>query len=99
MHQLLKKYNLDSLVLNTKQGFSVNTLNLWKSYAQKLCKDYLSDSRVVKDGWINGDWIKKYIDRNDLDVRYVNKFLGLLAFEVWYRLFVSKEMKSETNLS
>ena len=99
LHQLLKKYNLDSLVLNTKQGFSVDTLNLWKSYAQKLCKDYLSDSRVVRDRWINGDWIKKYIDRNDLDVRYVNKFLGLLAFEVWYRLFVSKEMKSETNLS
>ena len=99
LHQLLKKYNLDSLVLNTKQGFSVDTLNLWKSYAQKLCKDYLSNSRVVRDRWINGDWIKKYIDRSDLDVRYVNKFLGLLAFEVWYRLFVSKEMKSETNLS
>ena len=99
LRQLLKKYNLDSLVLNTKQGFSVNTLNLWKSFAQKLCKDYLTDSRVVKDGWINDDWIIKYIDRNDLDVRYVNKFLGLLAFEVWYRLFVSKEMKSENNLS
>jgi len=33
------------------------------------------------------------------DVRYVNKFLGLLAFEIWYRIFVTKEMNSETKLS
>ena len=31
LQQLLKKYNLDSLILKEKQGFSVNTLNLWKS--------------------------------------------------------------------
>ena len=33
------------------------------------------------------------------DVRYVNKFLGLLAFEIWYRLFVTKEMKATTTLA
>lgn len=99
LQQLLRKHKLDSLVLKEKQGFSVNTLNLWKSYGQKLCKSYLSDARIVKDHWINDAWISKHIDRNDLDVRYVNKFLGLLAFEVWYRLFISKEMKPSTTLS
>jgi len=37
--------------------------------------------------------------RDEPDVRYVNKFLGLLAFEIWYRLFISKEMNSETTLT
>ena len=97
--QLLRKYNLDSLILKEKQGFSVNTLNLWKSYGQELCKHYLSDARTVKDKWINGNWISKHIGRNDLDVRYVNKFLGLLALEIWYRLFITKEMKSDASLS
>ena len=47
------------------------------------------------------DWIKKHLKKLDEkpDVRYVNKFLGLLAFEIWYRIFVTKEMNSETKLS
>jgi len=28
----------------------------------------------------------------------VNKFLGLLALEIWYRLFITKEMSSNTTL-
>ena len=28
-----------------------------------------------------------------------DKFLGLLAFEIWYRIFVTKEMNPETKLS
>jgi asparagine synthase (glutamine-hydrolysing) len=58
------------------------------------------DSRIVQDGWINQSWINDYIDKKEeLDVRYVNKFLGLLALEVWYRLFITKEMKSDTTLN
>ena len=99
LQQLLKKYNLDSLILKEKQGFSVNTLNLWKSHGYEICKNYLSDSRIVEDNWINQDWISKYINQNNLDVSYVNKFFGLLAFEIWYRLFITKEMKSDTILN
>ena len=100
LRKLLSKYKVDMLVLGTKQGFSINTLNLWKSYGRELCDYYLSDARVVKKGWINQDWIKYHIGRRneDLDVRYVNKFLGLLALEIWCRLFVTNEMKSDTSI-
>ena len=90
---------MDKLIPNEKLGFNVNTLNLWTSFDQSLCKEYLIDSEITKDGWINKDWINKYIDRTDLDVRYVNKFLGLLAFEVWYRLFVTKDISANTTLN
>ena len=99
LRKLLSKYNMDNLISNEKLGFNVNTLNLWKSYGQSLCQKYLIDSEVAKDGWINKDWISKYIHKDDLDVRYVNKFLGLLAFEVWYRLFVTKDMSANTTLN
>ena len=52
-----------------------------------------------KDGWINKEWISSNIKKSDLDVRYVNKFLGLLSLEIWYRLFITKEMNSKTTLS
>ena len=80
-------------------GFNVNTLNLWKSFGKSLCQEYLIDSQITKDGCINQDWISKYIDRTDLDIKYVNKFLGLLAFEIWYRLFVTKDMSANTTLN
>jgi len=87
-----------SIVNKEKLGFNVNTINLWKLHGHDLCKEFLGDSRVVKDGWINNDWIQKHIDNPDLDVKYVNKFLGILAFEIWYRLFITKEMSSNTTL-
>ena len=99
LRTILEKNNAASLITKEKLGFNVNTLNLWTSFGQSLCKEYLIDSEITKDGWINKDWINKYIDRTDLDVRYVNKFLGLLAFEVWYRLFVTKDISANTTLN
>ena len=99
LRKLLSKYNMDKLTTNEKLGFNVNTLNLWKSFGQSLCEEYLTDAQVVKDGWINKDWISEYIHKGDLDVRYVNKFLGLLAFEIWYRLFITKDMSANTTLN
>ena len=55
-------------------------------------------SRLVESGFINNDWITKHVDSPELDIKYVNKFLGLLACEVWYRLFITKEISSEDTL-
>lgn len=96
--QLCKKYGMDDLIIKEKKGFSVNTKNLWKNYGQNICDYYLSDARIVKDGWISKEWINKYKSRNDLDVRYVNKFLGLLALEIWHRLFITKEINEYDKL-
>ena len=99
LRKLLSNYNIDKLITNEKLGFNVNTPNLWKSFGKSLCQEYLTDSQVARDGWINKDWISKYISKSDLNVRYVNKFLGLLAFEIWYRLFVTKDMSANTTLN
>ena len=100
LRSILSKYVNSELINPRKQGFSVNTVNLWKTHGKKLCDYYLNDSKIVKDHWINQDWIRKHSKnlQEESDVRYVNKFLGLLAFEIWYRIFVTKEMDSDTLL-
>ncbi|NDB33117.1 MAG: asparagine synthase [Nitrososphaeria archaeon] len=98
LRKILVKNRLDSLVSNQKLGFSVNTINLWSSYGRKIFQYYFSNARIVQDGWIDQDWINKHVQSKNLDVRYVNKFLGILAFEIWYRLFITKEIKSDTLL-
>ncbi len=99
LRKLLTKYQCDSLISKEKLGFSVNTLNLWNSIGKELCHSYLDNARIVEDGWINKEWISSHITKSDLDVKYINKFLGLLSLEIWYRLFVTKEMNSTTKLS
>jgi asparagine synthase (glutamine-hydrolysing) len=96
--ELLDRYNVRHLISKKKQGFSVDTKNLWNSYGKKICKYYLDDARIVNAGLINPEWIKKYINQDELDARIVNKFLGLLALEIWYRLFISKEIKASEKL-
>jgi len=98
LRELLARNHADSLISKEKLGFNVNTLSLWKSHGKELCETFLLDSRIVEDGWIKHEWIKKYINKDNLDVMYVNKFLGLLAFEIWYRLFVTKELSPNTLL-
>ena len=98
LRELLKKYNAISFVPDQKLGFNVDTKNLWESYGKSICTKYLLDSYIVNDGWINKTWITNYINRDDLDIRYINKFLGLLAFEIWYRLFVTRDMNENEKL-
>jgi len=96
LRKLLDKFNITHLISKNKLGFSVNTINLWKNYGKEVFNYYLENGRVIKDGWINQEWISKYANKTDLDVRHVNKLLGILALEIWYRLFVTKEMNSTT---
>jgi asparagine synthase (glutamine-hydrolysing) len=99
LREILHKHSLDKLLSKKKQGFSVDTVNLWKSHGYELCKYYLDDAYIVKTDLISKEWILKHLNRNISDVRYVNKFLGLLALEIWHRLFITKEMKPTTTLS
>ena len=96
LRKILAK-NLSDPISLTKRGFSVDTVNLWKSKGYKICDYYLSESRIANEGWIDKEWIKSHM-KKDLDVRYVNKFFGLLATEIWFRLFVTKEVTSDTQL-
>jgi len=97
--ELLKRNKIHNLISQKKQGFSVNTINLWKNYGQKITEYYLENARIVENDLINKDWIIKYIKNSEIDVRIINKFLGLLALEIWYRIFVTKEMNSDEKLT
>lgn len=98
LRRFLTKYSANHLVTEEKLGFNVNTINLWKSHGQRLCKEYLQNAHIVKDGWINDNWIARHIDQKDQDINYINKFLGLLAFEIWYKIFIIKDLDGNARL-
>tara|TARA_B100001123_G_scaffold412788_1_gene510432 strand:+ start:855 stop:1607 length:753 start_codon:yes stop_codon:yes gene_type:complete len=96
---LVEKYGLSNLISQKKQGFSVNTVNMWNSYAQKIFLNYFDKSRLIEDNILNSNWIQKYSNKSDLDERYVNKLLGILALEIWYRLFITKDLNPNEKLT
>ncbi|MEM2855829.1 MAG: asparagine synthase C-terminal domain-containing protein [Candidatus Nitrosocaldaceae archaeon] len=93
LREILSEYNIH--LNNSKIGFTLDTRTICKNHKETLFY-YLDDARIVKDGWINKEWLDKalkMLETEDIDVRYVNKILALLAFEIWYRLFITKEIK------
>ena len=87
LRKILKKFGIEELILKQKLGFSVNTENLWKNYGLEMAKEYLSDAKIIQDGWVKKDWIKSNLNNPNIDIRHINKLFGLLAFEIWYRKF------------
>ncbi len=101
LRKILFNYIREDFLVPTKQGFSVNTINLWKSHGKRLCEQYILKGHAIKEGLINKEWVDSHFNKVDStkDTRYINKFLGLLALEIWYRMFVTKEMRKDQVLN
>ncbi|MGI0058123.1 MAG: asparagine synthase-related protein, partial [Nitrosarchaeum sp.] len=63
LRKILQKYVSDNMMSKTKQGFSVNTANLLNSHGHELCDYYLSDARIIKNGWIKKEWVQKHLKK------------------------------------
>lgn len=99
LRSLLKKHGLN--VEPVKKGFSVDTVAMWGRNGGEIARRYVnSDSEVVKAGVISKEWVEKTYARlrDEPDVRYVNKMLGILALEVWWRIFITKTMSRDERL-
>ena len=98
LRHLVDKFDIKNLISSKKQGFSVNTVNMWNSYGKMIFLHYFDKSRLVEDKILNLNWIEKYVNKSTIDVRYVNKLLGILALEIWYRLFITQDLNSNEKL-
>lgn len=99
LRSLLKKRGLN--IEPVKKGFSVDTVAMWDRNSREIASRYVnSDSDVVRAGVIRKEWVEKTHAnlKGGPDVRYVNKMLGILALEVWWRMFVSKNMRKHERL-
>jgi asparagine synthase (glutamine-hydrolysing) len=104
LHSILSKQRGFEEITPIKKGFSINMNSLWKKNAKEILTRYVnSDSEIVKNKLINEKWVtstyrKLREDNSELNIRYTNKMLSVLALEIWYRLFVSKSMTKKYKL-
>lgn len=88
--------------IDTKRGFSPSILFDWKNNGRDICNSYIvkKDSNIFQQKLINRDWVLKSIEKieNDGNIRYLNRIISILALEIWYRIFILKDMKPTKTL-
>lgn len=84
---------------NKKQGFGMNTAALWSNHARERFVHFFDNARIIRNGLINRDWVDSAVVRADGgDLRYANKLISVLSLEIWYRLFISEDLKQNESI-
>ena len=88
--------------INQKQGFSPSLLVDWNNNGREIFEKFLltKNAYVYKNKIINYNWVTKALQtvNDDGDIRYLNRLISILALEIWYRVIVTKEIKSSEKL-
>lgn len=98
LRKILENKNIN--IHAKKVGFSPNLISFWNNYGKEISHSFLTDAKVVKDGWINMSWIQNAFHKieESQDIRYIAKILHITSFEVWYRLFITHEISESEKL-
>jgi asparagine synthase (glutamine-hydrolysing) len=88
--------------VDEKKGFSPDILLDWNQYGRRIVEKFLLDkeSIIYKKKWINPTWVIKGLEKcnDDGDIRYINRMISILSLELWYRIFVLKEINPKKRL-
>ena len=81
----------------SKLGFSLDLKNLWSRSAKEIVISTLDKGRIFEDKIIQKNFYIRSLKRIDdtMDVRYISKLLQLLSLEVWYKMFITAEIRSK----
>lgn len=88
-------------ISESKRGFTPNYYTFWRNHGKKNVQRFLlGESHIVRECLISAEWIKNaiHIVEQNGDIRYMNRLLQVVSFEIWYRLFVSRDMDASFTL-
>ncbi|MER5174261.1 MAG: asparagine synthase C-terminal domain-containing protein [Candidatus Nitrosocosmicus sp.] len=105
IRSILLKHKGFGQLTPVKKGFSLDLISLWNKSARDIVNTYINDdSEIVKEGIVKKEWINSAkVKLSDTNVqndtsRYISKMFSLLALEIWFRLFISKNIKDTQKL-
>ena len=93
-------FQTDHNISQTKLGFSLDLKNLWTRSAKEIVISHLDKGRIFEDKIIRIDFYHRSLKRieDTFDVRYISKLLHLLSLEVWYKMFITSEIRSKDSI-
>jgi asparagine synthetase B (glutamine-hydrolysing) len=85
-----------------KQGWGMRPTTVWKRGLREKCKEFVLDGNLVRDGWINKNWVNEKFSFIEDKIKlqpestyaYINKMWDILGFEIFYIQRIIKESKN-----
>ena len=92
--EILQRVLQNHTIKYNKLGFGTDLNDLWLRSGREMVISTLDNGRIFEDKLISKEWFTKSIKRikENGDIRYISKMLHLLSLEIWYRLYVTKEV-------
>jgi len=88
--------------MRSKHGFSPSLIFDWQKFGKEIFMKYAFEkkSNVYTKKIINRDWVIHALEliENDGDIRYLNRITSILALEIWYRIFIKKDLNHKKSL-
>ena len=88
--------------MKEKHGFSPSLIFDWQKFGKDIFMQYAFEkkSNIYSKNIINHDWMIHALERieNDGDIRYLNRITSILALEIWYRIFIKKDLNHKRSL-
>ena len=84
-------------ISQNKLGFSLDLKTLWTRSGKDIVTSNLDKGRIFEDKIIKKDFYQRSLKRikDTLDTRYISKLLQLLSLEIWYKMFITSEIRSK----
>ena len=88
--------------MRSKHGFSPSLIFDWQKFGKEIFMKYAFEkkSNIYTKKIINRDWVIHALEliENDGDIRYLNRITSILALEIWYRIFIKKDLNHKKSL-
>jgi len=82
--------------MRAKRGFSPSLVFDWQKFGKEIFMKYAFEkkSNIYSKKIINRDWVIHALEliEDDGDIRYLNRITSILALEIWYRIFIKKDL-------
>ncbi len=100
LRSILKRNSKHEFIENEKIGFGMDLNTLWSNEGKEIVTSNLDRGRIFEEQIIDQKWYLSALSRIDQtgDPRYISKLLQLLSLEIWYKLFVTREIKDTHHL-
>jgi asparagine synthase (glutamine-hydrolysing) len=89
--------------IEEKKGFSPGLLLDWQKNGKSIAESFLLNktSQIYTKNIINYDWVVNAFEKVEFDgdIRYLNRLISILALEIWIKIFITHELKSNSKLS
>ncbi len=100
LRTILKRNSNYNFKENEKIGFGMDLNALWSKEGREITISNMENGQIFEKKIIDYDWYRNALSKVDDtgDQRYISKLLQLLSLEIWYKLFITRDLKGTESL-